>query len=292
MDRRCADPATGSLKSGLNYNVFLAVNGSSVTLVVDNQYTLTHAFELRVDEQGNTYGLSKGMVGLGANNSIATIDNVIVQKLAPEVTVTQSSDFVSPTRMGFDPQTAGWACADGWYTGTANGDVAAVNLLTSPVSPAALIILSATLNTSGEGGFVFDYYSPDDYKFVTLSQDTGEIQIGHRTSKGIVIDALYADPSLAFGDHDLKMTLQGSTVSVVVDGQLVLSHAFNAIATDGGFGILSNTGSTSFDEVSFQTDDPVYSGDSYPDIYAIREQSSYYWEDSRYMDEEYGEPTP
>ncbi|NDV61616.1 LEPR-XLL domain-containing protein [Puniceicoccales bacterium CK1056] len=285
-------PVSGSLKSGINYNIFLAINGSNVTLVVDNTYTLTHTFELRVDEQGYTYGLSKGMVGLGANNSVATIDNVVVQKLAPEVTFTESSDFVSPTRMGFDVQTAGWACSDGWYTGSADGGLPAVNLITSAVSPAALIILSTTLNTTGEGGFVFDYYGPDDYKFVTLSQATNEILIGHQTSKGLVTDAAFSDSSLGSGDHDLQMTLKGSTLSVVWNGQLVLSHAFNAIVTDGAFGILSNSGATSFDQVTFQTDDPAYSSDGYPDVYFVKDQSSYYWEDYDYVDDDWIEPTP
>ena len=83
-----------------------------------------------------------------------------------------------------------------------------------------------------------------------------------------------------------------STPGVVVDGQLVLSHAFNAIVTDGGFGLLSNAGQTSFDAVTFQTDDPAYSGDAFPDVFAVRDQSSYYWEDYSYIDEDWGEPTP
>ena len=39
--------------------------------------------------------LNEGMVGLGANNAKAQIDNVVVQRIAPETTLEKTLDFVS-----------------------------------------------------------------------------------------------------------------------------------------------------------------------------------------------------
>ena len=42
------------------------------------------------------YGLNRGMVGIGANKSIARIDNVVVQVLPPEITLELAADFTDP----------------------------------------------------------------------------------------------------------------------------------------------------------------------------------------------------
>ncbi|MGC9450585.1 MAG: hypothetical protein ACP5I4_03990 [Oceanipulchritudo sp.] len=255
----------GSLKSDTNYHVFLALNGSTVTVVVDNKVSLTHVFAPRIDADGVAHGLNEGMVGLGANNSIASIDNVIVQRLAPEVTYTHTDTFdTSASGLYADPSSGAWIVAGGAYSGTADA-TPAVNLMALDVAPAALVRLGSTLTSFGTGGFLFDQYGPEDFKFVTLSPDTGEVTIGHRTAKGWFTDAVFRSPLVGSGEHDLQVTLKGSTVSVVLDGMLILGHAFNAIVADGGYGLLSVEGKTSFDAVTFQTDDPAYSSEVTPE---------------------------
>ncbi len=46
-----------------------------------------------------------------------------------------------------------------------------------------------------------------------------------------------------------------------LDGQIVLSHAFNAVVVDGGYGLLSVDGGGSFDDVTIKTDDPAFAAD-------------------------------
>src|SRR5262249_43765690 len=87
--------ATSSLKSDTDYNVFVSVNGSFVTLIVNNQWTLTFTFAPRVDSYGITHPISEGMIGLGANNSKASIDNVTVQRIPPATTLSQTVDFTT-----------------------------------------------------------------------------------------------------------------------------------------------------------------------------------------------------
>ena len=63
------------------------------TLVVDNSELFTHVFDPRVDSSGSSYGLNAGMVGIGAANSKARIDNVKIQVLPPEITIEDVEDF-------------------------------------------------------------------------------------------------------------------------------------------------------------------------------------------------------
>jgi Ca2+-binding RTX toxin-like protein len=248
----------GSLKSGTNYNVFLSVNGSTITLIVDNKVTLTHTFAPRIGTDGVAHGLSHGMVGLGADNAKATIDNMIVQRLAPVMTFVRTVDFSSGVTNLFDAPASGtWNLSSGRYVGAASGTTAAVSLITVDPAPAALIDLSTILSTTGTGGLVFDYYNPTAFKFAAVDRVAGTVTLGHRTAKGWFTDAVYSNAAIkTSNDQSLAITIKGTTVSVKWNNSLVISFAFNALATDGATGLLSRTGTTSFNEVKFQTDDP------------------------------------
>ena len=106
VDKQGAVP--GLAKSDTDYNMFLAINGTNVILTVDNKTTLTYTFAPRVDADG-THGLNEGMVGLGADNSTASIDNVVVQRVGPAITLNQTVDFNSgPTTMFSSPLNGSW----------------------------------------------------------------------------------------------------------------------------------------------------------------------------------------
>ncbi len=249
-------PYTTQLKSDTDYNVFLAINGTNVILKVNNQVTLTYTFAPRVDTDGLTHGLKEGMVGLGANNSKAKIDNVVVQRLAPTTTYSNTVDFSSGTTGFFEePLSGDWTASGGRYAGIA-GATPAIDLTSVNVASAYIIDFSATFKTTGEGGFVYDQYAADDFKFVTISED--KITLGHRTAKGWFTDMVYNNTSISTGnDYTLGVNLKGTTVSVLLNNQLVLSKTYNAVVTDGNFGLFSRSGVTSFDTVTFKSDDPA-----------------------------------
>ena len=73
------EQVNSQLKPDTDYDLLLALNGTVATLVVNNQDVFTHVFAPRVDLDGFMYGLNAGMVGIGATNSKARIDNVKVQ---------------------------------------------------------------------------------------------------------------------------------------------------------------------------------------------------------------------
>jgi len=89
-----------------------------------------------------------------------------------------------------------------------------------------------------------------------VADDTNQVVIGHHTARGWVIDAT-ADRAIAAGDHNLGLSLYGTTVSVTLDGQAAVSHVYNAVTADGKFGLMSNAAS-SFDLVKITTNDNAF----------------------------------
>jgi hypothetical protein len=86
---------------------------------------------------------------------------------------------------------------------------------------------------------------------------TKEIVIGHVTKQGVFADAVYKNTNLSSTvDYNLGVTLKGTKVSVTLNSQTILSRTYNAVATDGGFGLLGWSGMTSFDLFNVKTDTP------------------------------------
>lgn len=61
-------------------------------------------------------------------------------------------------------------------------------------------------------------------------------------------------------DYELEVTLKGTTISVVVEGQTVVGHVFNGLVVDGDYGLYVKDGLGSFDEITVITDDLIYLG--------------------------------
>jgi len=98
----------------------------------------------------------------------------------------------------------------------------------------------------------------DDFKWAAVDKATGQVMIGHYTERSGWVVSASVTRTLGADDTALSVTLKGSTVSVMVDGQAALSFAFNAVVTDGGFGLLAKDGSVSFDFFTVSTDDPSF----------------------------------
>jgi hypothetical protein len=199
---------------------------------------------------------------MGSDNSRGVFDNVRVQVLAPEITYESTEDFADGMADLFTAGTSGtWGVAGGRYTTTPSGTAA--SLVDLPVvdglSTNALLELSAKVNTQGRAGFVFDRYALDDFKFVAIDAVTDQVIIGHYTKKsGWVNDAVASRTINAGTDYTLGISVKATTVSVTLNGQAVVGHAFNAVAVDGDFGLLAVSGQTSFDDVKIKTSDRAF----------------------------------
>ena len=153
-------PVPGSVKAEKDFDVLLALNGTVATLVYNNKNVFTHVFAPRVID-GYSYGLNAGLVGIGADNAIARIDNVAVQVLPPEWTYEHADDFSgSGAGDGFGVVEGAWQIQGGSYDAApAAGEDLALSTYALEVGFDSLLELGATLSTDGVGGVVFDLYS-------------------------------------------------------------------------------------------------------------------------------------
>jgi hypothetical protein len=254
----------GGIKAGRDYNLLLAINGLNATLVVDNKDVFSHTYDARVEE-GYSYALNWGLVGVGSNNARGSFDNIAVQVLPPQETIEVSDDFKGQaSELGYESLVGDWTLSGQQYVATVEHDYA-IQLASvrdvERLNGTAVMDLSATFSTDLRAGLVFDYYSETDFKWAALDVQNNEVLIGHYTARGgWVVDAR-VDRNLTAGKaYDLKIALRTSTVSVQVDGQTVLGHIYTGVVVDGRFGMLSvGTGTaTQFDEMTFSSNDVVF----------------------------------
>jgi Ca2+-binding RTX toxin-like protein len=249
------------LRPDTDYRVLLAINGVTATVVVDNEQVMSHVFEPRVDADGFTYGLNRGMVGIGAYDSVSRIDNVEVRILKPEITFEDVEDFedgVADRLTGVS--TGAWTLAGGRLDGAPlAGEDFALRAWDLSVGPNSTLELEATLTTEAFGGFFFDHYGEQDYKFAAIAPAAGQVVIGHWSRGGVALDAVADLPFATGAEVGLRVSLSGTTLSVAVDGHEVLGHVFNAVVVDGDFGLLARGGASSFDAAELRTDDVAFS---------------------------------
>jgi hypothetical protein len=257
------------LKHSTDYDVLLAINGLTATLVVDNKDILTFSYDARVDSDGFSYGLNYGLVGLGGISSVARIDNMVVQKLSPEITFEATETFAAGAA-GFTPTSGSWTHTPGVYSGiNVLPDVEAVSLFDLNVDPNSYLELEVTVSPATLGGVVFDHYQDGTFKFAGVLADTNQVIIGHVGKAGTIVYDAVEDITFnlpTFGEYTLRVSLSGSTVSVAVLGgngpsetwYEVVGHAFNAVTVDGQAGTLSVSGSSAFDSFAIRTDDPAF----------------------------------
>jgi hypothetical protein len=258
-------------KPGIDYNMLVAINGVTVTVVLDGKGFFSYTYEPRLID-GYAYGLNAGWVGVGSDNSQGTFDNITVQVLPPEITFKGTEAFPDThTGIGFDPTSGEWNVSGGRYDGASVRGESAISLvnlgLVNGLEVASILQLNTTLNTDGAGGVVFDYYGPTNFKFAAISVESSQIIIGHHTDKrGWSYDTMVEMDIEAGKDCDMAVSLKGTTVSVSVktagspNWQVIVGYVFNAVVVDGEFGLLTKDGNSSFDEVTVKTDDPAFIG--------------------------------
>ncbi len=258
------------IKPGEFYNILVAINGTTVTVLANNKEYFTHTFAPRVDQYGWVYGLNSGMVGFGSDNSRGVYDNIAVQILPPEITLEGTEEFPDTDGVvDFAPVTGLWQDNGGRYDGAVESGsdrgVSLVDLgLSHGLEIASVLELQATFNTENKGGLIFDYYDEDNFKFAAISAESNQLIIGHHTSRGWSIDATYDMAIEAGTDYDLNLSLKGRTVNASVKAanaqnwQGMVGYVYNAVTVDGASGLLTKDGSSSFDAVTVKTNDPAF----------------------------------
>jgi hypothetical protein len=247
-------------KYGTFYNLQLAINGTTASLLVNNATVFSHTYAARVVD-GVPLSLNWGFVGVGSDNSRGQYDNLVVQVLPPEVSTDYVEDFSDGVADDFvGLQTGNWSVSSGRYAHTGVSGSTAVSLLdlgqSHGLNPSSYLEIQAQLNTTQIGGIAFDAYGTNDLKFVALDVTTQRVLIGHITPRNQwVIDAAVSRSLVAGMDYAVKLTLKGTAVSVSINGAFTMSYGFKSPIADGKTGTLARGGTTSFDSFRMLTND-------------------------------------
>ena len=103
----------------------------------------------------------------------------------------------------------------------------------SSTSISTRLELSAKVKPTGQAGLVFDRYE-DSFKFVAIDVVADKLIVGHYTAKkGWMNDIVVSRVINAGQDYTVGVALKGPTVSVTLDGQVLLGHLFNSSTVDG-----------------------------------------------------------
>ncbi len=229
------------IQPNADYQLKVALEGNKATLVVNGGNSLSYTF---------ANALNGGLLGLGTDNSSTRFDDVQVQVLPPGVVRSVTADFNNGLSDAFTARTGTWDAFTGKYRGTpAPGADSALSILALAMDHNYNLDYSAIVNTSSFAGLVFDQHSATDFKFAAIVPGSNQVVIGHRTANGWYYDSL-SSQSLAGGtDYALGISIRGSSVSVLLNGQTKLSFTFSKTLTNGGLGLISKAGPSTFDNV-------------------------------------------
>jgi hypothetical protein len=227
----------GGVKADKFYDMLVAVNGTHVTLIVDNKLAFTHIFDPR-NVDGELVGLNRGMVGVGSNNARGVFDNISAQILPPEITLTHES---GPYQLG------------------GSGISQQVIDLGARLQADSYLDIAAKLRTDSFAGVIFDRYAANDFKFVAIDVQGDRLIFGHVDPKrGLQIDHSIARTFDAGKDYTLSLVFKGASVSATVNGSMVGSWGYNSAVVDGAAGVFTRDGTSSFSEVIIRTNDRAF----------------------------------
>ncbi len=223
--------ANVQLKADTYYNMLVAVNGLVATVTVNNTQSFSYAFAPRMVD-GVPSNLNWGYVGFGSDSSRAKLDNIQVKVLQKPFTLISNETFDDGIADLFTGLKAGtWQVQSGAYVGTgANPAMSLVDLgLAKGIQPNARTELTVSLSTGASAGFVFDFYSPNDFKYVLADTVADKVLIGHFVRGTWTVDTSAPLVLNAGQSYKLMVSLAGSTVSVSVDDKAGVGYAFNAV---------------------------------------------------------------
>ena len=259
--------AVTQFKPGTLYDVLLAVNGNTVTLSVAGVNAFTYTYAARIVD-GEPVFLNHGLVGLGANGSKTSFDNFTVQIVPPQLTLDYTATFDINAGPYLNPaaSSGSWTITaitptDKRYQGTVGSGQTGLSIadLGTSLRADSYLELEAKVRTTSIGGIVFDQYDSDQFKYVALDVVNDKILIGHVDPHGgWTIDQSIArtlDPGV---DYTLKLTLRGASLAVQLNGAAVVSYGFNSAVVDGSVGLLTRSGTSTFDNFKIRTNDPFF----------------------------------
>ena len=242
---------SGSISPLTDYNVELYLEGTEAILVADGIVQVSYDFaEPLTDLPG----------GWGTHNAVARFDNLLVEQLVggspspPSTALPYSEDFEDGQGDYLLPLAGTWQAQGGVFEVLPSSNTI-VTLMTSGLPSDAKF--AATINGDPSGGgflsnavLLFDYQSPQDYKFAGGFFGPDQWRIGH-VNNGTWVTHSAVDESLAaLTNYAVELYIEGSNVLLVADGVVKVSHDFGESLTDGQLGLGTKNAAARFDNVS------------------------------------------
>ena len=114
---------------------------------------------------------------------------------------------------------------------------------------------NATMNIESVGGFnrngylVFDYVDESNYKYIGANENSRSWDVAEVSGGATLIRDTLRDTIGTGQDYQLQLLIEGSTVTLNVDGTEKLNHQFDENLNTGGLALYSNKSRTHFDNV-------------------------------------------
>jgi Ca2+-binding RTX toxin-like protein len=258
-------PFNSSLKPGTSYQVLVAVNGTAVTVSVNNSQSFTFTFAPRILDDGTSVGLNHGFVGFGSNDSRGTLDNLNVQVLPTPITLQTADVFGAgmPAQFATGLRSGAWTVGGGLASASAASGQTLISTASLDHSIATNSLLDVTTNvrTTSVGGVAFDTYAANDFKFAAIDVNGQQVVVGHvDPRRGWVTQASFGASVVSGVNYTLDVTLKDSVATVSLNGNVLGSFVYNAAVTDGKVGMLTSGGTSSFASFALKTSDPSFNG--------------------------------
>ncbi|MEZ6048625.1 MAG: hypothetical protein R3C11_24220 [Planctomycetaceae bacterium] len=245
------------------YLLHLHFDGSRVDLSVDGSLVTSATFV-------NPFSSSK--LGLASYNAVTSFDNVTIGMKAPLAppAIPYAEDFEDNTADQF-----AFVGSNRWTTYNINGSqkllfnganlygLGVAYLDTDTPLPSQYEIVSRGTSYQGSnvwnnGFLIFDYQSPNDFKYAGMFTGTNEWVIGHfqgnwnnriavtdMSSLGTTINSIQ--------EYTLLARIDGAHVDLLVDGIKIVSGTFATGIHQGTAGVAGYNSLTSFDDIEISS---------------------------------------
>ena len=188
---------------------------------------------------------------------------------SPPGTLPINEDFSDATADYFRPQTGNWSVQGNRYHATPvaqNHDLMAITTLALEDGLPENLEIEATVNADEgrlelfgivlsdhltNGFVVFDYHSPDDFKFAGPDMKNDQWVIGNHDSNGWHTDAFAVESLDAATDYEIQVRIENNTdITLLADGIEKVVYQSPTSVTDGELGLGMRDSTTHFDDVT------------------------------------------
>jgi Ca2+-binding RTX toxin-like protein len=171
--------------------------------------------------------------------------------------VLRSAAFDGPQPTSFVAESGAWKTTNGTYETSpiAAADQVSLLMLGDQLPNYSEIVTTVNANKAktgvkSNGYIIFDYQSATDFKYAGVDVALRKVQIGHRTATGWR-DLAEATVSVdAMIDYELKLIVDRSNATVLLNGTVQQTYNFGTSVTSGLVGLGASNSVTRFDNVA------------------------------------------